>query len=42
VQDIHSQLQEEVIAKPLALKFIRGGAMQETTIVVGERQHGGE
>jgi serine protease Do len=42
VQDIHSQLQEEVIAKPLALKFIRGGAMQETSIVVGERQHGGE
>jgi S1-C subfamily serine protease len=41
VQDIHSQLQEEVIAKPLALKFIRGGAMQETTILVGERQHGG-
>jgi len=42
VQDVHSQLQEEVIAKPLALKFIRGGAMQETSIVVGERQHGGE
>ncbi len=37
LEDIHFQLQGEVIAKPLALKFVRGGALQETTIVVGER-----
>lgn len=42
LEDIHSQLQEEVIAKSLTLKFIRGGAMQETNIVVGERPHGGD
>ena len=28
--------------KSLTLKFIRGGAMQETNIVVGERPHGGD
>jgi len=42
LQDIHSQLHGEMIAKPLALKFIRGGAIQETSIVVGERPYGGD
>jgi S1-C subfamily serine protease len=42
LEDIHSQLQGEVIAKSLALKFIRGGAIQETNIVVGERPYGGD
>jgi S1-C subfamily serine protease len=37
LEDIYSQLHGEVIAKPLALKFIRGGAIQETNIIVGER-----
>ena len=37
LEDVHFQLQGEVISKPLALKFVRGGALQETTIVVGER-----
>jgi S1-C subfamily serine protease len=37
LEDVHFQLQGEVIAKPLALKFVRAGALQETTIVVGER-----
>ena len=41
LEDIHSQLRAEVIAKPLALKFIRGGAIQETSVVVGERPYGG-
>jgi serine protease Do len=41
LEDIHSQLNAEVIAKPLNLKFIRGGAIQETSIVVGERPYGG-
>jgi S1-C subfamily serine protease len=42
LEDIHSQLNAEVIAKPLNLKFIRGGAIQETSIVVGERPYGGD
>jgi S1-C subfamily serine protease len=42
LEDIYSQLHGEVIAKPLALKFIRGGAIQETNIVVGERPYGGD
>jgi S1-C subfamily serine protease len=42
LEDIQSQLHREVIAKPLALKFIRGGAIQETSIVVGERPYGGD
>jgi S1-C subfamily serine protease len=42
LEDIYSQLHGEVIAKPLVLKFIRGGAIQETNIVVGERPDGGD
>ena len=42
LEDVHSQLHTGAIGKPLALKFIRGGAVQEASIVVGERPHGGE
>ena len=42
LEDIHSQLHGEAIGKPLALKFVRGGATQEVNIVVGERPRGGE
>lgn len=42
LEDIHSQLHGEAIGKPLALKFVRGGAAQEVNIVVGERPRGGE
>lgn len=42
LEDVHSQLQGEAIGKPLALKFVRGGATQEVNIVVGERPRGGE
>ncbi len=42
LEDIHSQLHGEAIGKPLALKFVRGGAAQEVSIVVGERPRGGE
>jgi S1-C subfamily serine protease len=42
LEDIHSQLSTEVIGKSLPLKFIRGGAIQETSIEVGARPHGGD
>lgn len=40
LEDVHGQLSAESIGKSLPLKFVRGGALQETTIVVGERTHG--
>lgn len=42
LEDIHSQLQGGAIGKSLALGFVRGGALQQTTVVVRERVHGGE
>ena len=42
LEDVHSQLHGDAIGKPLALKFVRGGATQEVNIVVGERPRGGE
>ena len=42
LEDVHSQLHGEAIGKPLALKLVRGGAVQEVNIVVGERPRGGE
>src|SRR5256885_2450929 len=42
LEDIHSQLHGEAIGKPVSLKFLRGGALQETSLLVGERSHGGE
>src|SRR2546430_1808392 len=38
LEDVHSQLHGEVIGKPVSLKFLRGGAVQETNIVVGDRK----
>ena len=40
LEDIHAQLGVESIGKSLPVKFIRGGALQESNIVVGERAHG--
>jgi S1-C subfamily serine protease len=42
LEDVHAQLQGAAIGKSLALKFVRGGAVQEASIVVGERKPGGE
>ena len=40
LEDVHGQLGAESIGKSLLLKFVRGGALQEASIVVGERAHG--
>jgi S1-C subfamily serine protease len=42
VEDVHSQLAAEAIGKSIVVKLVRGGAIQEKSIVVGERAHGGE
>ena len=42
VEDVHAQLGSEAIGKSIAVKLLRGGTPKETTIVVGERPHGGE
>jgi S1-C subfamily serine protease len=42
LEDIHAQLHGAAIGKPLDLKFIRGGTLQQTSITVGERRAGGE
>jgi len=42
LEDIHAQLGAESIGKSLPLKFVRGGALQEASIVVGERAHGAD
>jgi S1-C subfamily serine protease len=42
LEDVHSQLQAAAIGKSLTLGFVRGGAVQETAVVVGERIPGGE
>ena len=42
LEDVHGQLGAESIGKSLPLKFVRGGALQEANIVVGERAHGAE
>jgi S1-C subfamily serine protease len=36
VEDVHAQLGAEAIGKPAVVKFFRGGALQETSIVIGE------
>jgi len=41
LEDIHSQLQGATIGKQLSLGFVRGGALQEASVVVGEHTHGG-
>ena len=40
LEDVHGQLGAESVGKSLPIKFVRGGALQETNIVVGERSHG--
>ena len=40
--DVQAILAGDAIGKSLALKFIRGGSVQEGSIVVAERQHKGE
>jgi S1-C subfamily serine protease len=42
LEDVQSALAGEAIGKTLALKFVRGGLIQEGSIVVAERPHGGE
>jgi S1-C subfamily serine protease len=42
LEDVHGQLSAESIGKSLSLKFVRGGALQEASIVVSERGHGAE
>ena len=42
LEDVHSQLQGDAIGKALRVKFVRGGAVQEANVVVGERPQGGE
>jgi S1-C subfamily serine protease len=42
LEDVHAQLVGGAIGKSLPLGFVRGGALQETNIVVAERIHGGE
>jgi S1-C subfamily serine protease len=38
-EDVQSHLHAENIGKPLAAKIVRGGAVQEVSIVVAERPH---
>ncbi len=42
LEDVHRQLGADSIGKSLPIKFVRGGAPQETNIVVAERSHGAE
>jgi S1-C subfamily serine protease len=42
LEDVQSHLASDRIGKKLAAKFLRGGASQDATIVVGERPAGGE
>jgi S1-C subfamily serine protease len=40
LENVQSQLRAENIGKPLAAKIVRGGAVREFSITVGERLHG--
>ena len=40
LEDIQSQLHGEAIGKPVAVKFIRGGTIQEVSILIDERLYG--
>jgi S1-C subfamily serine protease len=42
LEDIHSQLQGAAIGKSVALGFVRGGTLKETTVTIGEHVHGGQ
>ena len=42
LEDVQSVLVGDAIGKSLPLKFIRGGQIQEGSIAIGERPHGGD
>jgi S1-C subfamily serine protease len=42
VEDVHAQLTAEAIGKPVVVKLVRGGTAQDTSVVIGERPHGGK
>jgi S1-C subfamily serine protease len=42
LEDVHSLLAGDAIGKTLPVKYVRGGTIQEGSIVVTERPHGGE
>jgi S1-C subfamily serine protease len=42
LEDVQSHLAGDAIGKSLLLKFVRGGSIQEGSIIVAERPHGGE
>jgi S1-C subfamily serine protease len=42
VEDVHAQIASAAIGKPVVVKLVRGGDARETTIVPGERPHGGK
>jgi S1-C subfamily serine protease len=42
LDDVQSHLAGDTIGKSLAMKFVRGGSVQEGSIVVGERPHARE
>ena len=42
VEDVHAQLAADAISKPVVVKFVRGGTPSETSVVIGERAHGGK
>ena len=42
LEDIQAHLAGDAIGKTLPLKFIRGGSIQDGSIVVAERPHGGD
>lgn len=42
LEDVHGQLGAESIGNSLSIEFVRGGALQKTNIVVGERRHGAD
>ena len=39
-EDVQAQLSGEAIGRAVAVKYIRGGAVREGSVVVGERPHG--
>ena len=42
LEDVQSALAGDAIGKSLPLKFVRGGHVQDGSILVGERPHGGD
>jgi S1-C subfamily serine protease len=40
LENVQSQLHAENIGKPLAAKIVRGGAVREFSVTVGERSQG--